>query len=135
MVTKTAKLQTALENRIRSFHRLLNQRKVAVCYQMIDPQVRDAPSSVTLYQYGQSLEEFMDRYGSLVVSAIQITLHLEEPSQLYQGRDFALGKTTWLDAAGDRHDFLERWVRQGRNWYTRSRGFVAAVLASTGKRS
>ena len=103
---------------------------------MIDPQVRDASGSVTLYQYGNSLHEFMDRFGPLMVRAIQLSLHLDEPNRLYQGRDFAVGKTTLSDALGDRHAFLERWVREGRAWYTRSTGFVTplqALATSPGK--
>ena len=132
MTTKTAKWQAALERRVNAFYKSLNQHKVAACYQMIDPQVRDASGSVTLYPYGEALHEFMARFGPLMVHAIHLTLHLDEPSQLYQGRDFAVGKTTLLDAAGNRHVFLERWVRQDRSWYTRSTGFVTPLLASPG---
>lgn len=107
MTTKTAKWQAALERRVNAFYKSLNQHKVAACYQMIDPQVHDASGSVTLYPYGEALHEFMARFGPLMVHAIHLTLHLDEPSQLYQGRDFAVGKTTLLDAAGNRHVFLE----------------------------
>ena len=131
MTTKTARWQDALERKVRAFYKSLNQHKVAACFQMIDPQVRDVPGSVTLYQYGQALHEFVDRFGPLKVRAIHLTLHLDEPNQLYQGRDFAIGKTTWLDAAGNRYVFLERWVRQDRSWYTRSTGFVTPVPASS----
>ena len=31
------------------------------------------------------------------VLEISLILHLNEPSTLYEGRDFAIGKTTWMD--------------------------------------
>ena len=130
MTTKAAKLQATLQRRVRAFYMSLNQHNVAACYRMIDPHVRSASNAVTLYQYGQALHEFMDRFGPLKVDDIHLSLHLDEPNQLYQGRDFAFGKTTLLDAAGNRHVFLERWVRHDRSWYTRSTGFVTPLPAS-----
>jgi hypothetical protein len=120
------KAQTAsLEKRIRQFYALLNERKFAECYRMIDPVVRDKPSSVTLYQYENSLRAFLDHYHQIRILAIQLDLHLEEPSKLYNDRDFAVGQTTWEDESGEEHQFQERWVRYGRSWYTRSTGLVA----------
>jgi hypothetical protein len=57
-----------------------------------------------------------------------VDLHLREPSVLYEDRDFATGKTIWEDKSGGRHSFLERWVRDGRTWYTRSSGFVTSSV-------
>ncbi|HZU37746.1 MAG TPA: hypothetical protein VFA18_17635 [Gemmataceae bacterium] len=131
MSTRTAKGQAALERRIRSFYKHLNQQNVAACYQMIDPQVRDRPDSVTLYQYGSALHEFMDRVGALKLLAVHVTLHVDEPSRLYQGRDFAIGKAMLADSDGNQYVFQERWVRQGRGWYTRSTGFVTPAPLAT----
>lgn len=91
---------------------------------MIDPRIRLKPSSVTLFQYENALREFLDCVGSVNLIEIKMQLHLNEPSELYEGRDFAIGKTSWVSAAGERDVFLERWVWDARAWYTRSTGFV-----------
>ena len=124
MTLRTENRQVSLKRRIRQFYRLLNRRAFDRCYQMIDPRVLLKPTSVTLFQYENALSQFLDRFGSVKVLEIGIALHLNEPSQLYEGRDFAVGKTTWVDEAGEEHVFSERWVRDGRAWYTRSTGFV-----------
>jgi hypothetical protein len=127
MTTRTTPQQTSLRRRVRQFYRLLNQRDFGRCHRMIDPHVRAKPSSVTLFQYENALRDFLEQFGAVKVLEIDIDLHLNEPSVLYSGRDFALGKTTWADAAGQRHVFSERWVCEGRTWYTRSTGFVTPV--------
>jgi hypothetical protein len=124
MTTKADKQQPALGRRLRSFYDALNRRDVEHCHAMIDPRVRDLPGSVTLFQYGNALNQFVDRFGPLHVLEMHLTLHLDEPNKLYDGRDFAAGKTVLSDKAGERHVLLERWVREGRAWYTRSTGFV-----------
>jgi hypothetical protein len=127
MSTRTTNNQASLKRRIRQFYNLLNRRAFGLCYRMIDPRVRFKPSSVTLFQYENALGQFLDHSGPVHVVEIAVDLHLNEPSHLYEGRDFAVGKTTWTDAAGERHVFSERWVRDGRAWYTRSTGFVTPV--------
>jgi hypothetical protein len=127
MNTRTETRQASLKRRIRQFYNLLNQGDFARCRQMIDPRIRLKRDSVTLFQYGNSLRQFLDHFGSVKVREISINLHLNEPSQLYEGRDFAVGKTTWVDRSGGQHVFSERWVRDGRAWYTRSTGFMTPV--------
>jgi hypothetical protein len=105
-------------------HKLLNEREFARCHEMIDPRVRHRPESVTLSQYSNAAAEFLDRCGSLSVVDSSRDLHLNEPSRLYEDRDFAVGKTIWQDAQGKSHVFTERWVRDGRTWYTRCTGFM-----------
>jgi hypothetical protein len=124
MTTKGEKHQPALERRIRSFYHLLNRRDFERCFQMLDPRVRNRPTSVTLFQYGNAMRQFAERFGPLQLLETHVALHLNEPNKLYEGRDFALGKTIVLDKDGERQVFSERWVRDGRAWYTRSTGFV-----------
>ncbi len=124
MNAKTKAQRISLEKRIRLFYSLLDERKFTECYRMIDPVVRDRPSSVTLYQYENCLRAFLDHYREIGIREIDITLHLDEPSPLYNDRDFAVGQTTWEDGLGAEHTFQERWVREGRSWYTRSTGFL-----------
>jgi hypothetical protein len=124
MTATLASKQTALKRRIRQFYNALNRRDFEKCHQMIDPRVRAKPTSVTLHQYENSLAQFLDEHGLVDVREITIDLHLDEPSPLYEGRDFAVGRTTWVDEQGNEQTFSERWVRDGRAWFTRSTGFV-----------
>jgi hypothetical protein len=125
MTTKLATKQFSLKRRIRQFYELLNQLDVKRCFQMIDPRIRRMPTAVTFFQYENSLAQFLESHGSMTIHEVDIKLHLGEPSTLYENRDFALGKVAWQNEAGELHFFLERWVREGRAWYTRSTGFVA----------
>jgi hypothetical protein len=129
MSTKLATKQLSIKRRIRQFYDLLNRHDFNRCFQMIDPRIRRTPTSVTIFQYENSLAQFLEAHGSITIQDIEIMLHLGEPSTLYENRDFAIGKTTWLNEAGEPQVFLERWVREGRAWYTRSTGFVSPALA------
>jgi hypothetical protein len=129
MTTRAVNQQASLKRRIRQFYNLLNQRAFDRCHQMIDPRVRSTPSSVTLFQYENSLREFLAYFGSVKVLEITVSLHLNEPSKLYEDRDFAVGNTNWEDEAGEQHTFSERWVVEGRSWHTRSTGFVTPTLS------
>ena len=131
MTTQLQSRQVSLRRRIRQFYQLLNQGHFARCHQMIDPRLRLKPSTVTLFQYQNALREFCERFGRVKVLEISLELHLKEPSVLYEGRDFAVGRTTWQDTTGERRVFAERWVREGRAWYTRSTGFVVPVEMKT----
>jgi hypothetical protein len=124
-MTRTTKAQTtSLERRIRQFYSLLNQKEFERCFRMIDPRVRDNPNSVTLFQYQNSLSQFLDFFREVRVRQVDIALYLDTPSKLYEDRDFAVGQTVWESAEGEEQTFSERWVREGRVWYTRSTGFV-----------
>jgi hypothetical protein len=125
MTTKFAIKESSLKRRIRQFYDLLNQRDFKRCFQLIDPRIRRMPTSVTFFQYGNALSQFLDSHGSITIQEVEIKLHLGESSTLYEDRDFALGKVTWLNETKEPQVFLERWVREGRSWYTRSTGFVA----------
>jgi hypothetical protein len=127
MKTKGQATQASLKRRIRQFYKLLNERNYARCHEMIDPRVRHRPSSVTLLQYANSAAEFLDHCGPLTVVDLHVNLHSQEPNTLYEGRDFAIGKTICNDSRGAERAFSERWVREGRTWYTRCTGFVTPV--------
>jgi hypothetical protein len=124
MTTRAEHRQVEVQRRIEQFYTLLNRGQFHRCYKMIDPRVRVRPSSVTLFQYANALRQFIERFGTIEILETMMTLHLGEPNTLYEGRDFAVGKTAWADKTGERHVLLERWVREGRSWYTRSTGFV-----------
>jgi hypothetical protein len=124
MKTKTA--TASIERRIKQFYGFLNSGEVERCYQMIDPRVRAESTSVTLLQYANSLNAFRKSKGKLRWVEVNVQLHEGEPNQLYQGRDFAIGAAIYDDRHGQRHTFRERWVREGRTWYTRSTGFISS---------
>ena len=135
MTTKTASSQTGLKKRIRRFYSLLNSGDFDRCYEMIDPRVRAKSASVTLLQYENSLRAFLKAVKAVEVLSMEIELHVGEPSKLYEDRDFAVGDTRWIDSRGVENTFTERWVREGRTWYTRSTGFLLPAPAAASKRS
>lgn len=124
MTTTQSSKESILKRRIREFYDLLNQGQFPGCFQMIDPRIRHNPNSVTLFQYENSLREFLNVIGLVLIDNTSIEIHTDEPSEIYAGRDFALGKTTWDDERGQKHVFSERWVLEGGAWYTRSTGFL-----------
>jgi hypothetical protein len=95
---------------------------------MLDPRIRADSRAVTRYQYAQSLRQFADHFGRVKVLKVHVTLHINEPTKLYEGRDFAVGQTIWEDAHGEQHTATERWVREKQFWYTRSTGLVTPGL-------
>ena len=125
MRTKTATLGASLKRQIQRFYKLLDQGRFSECYDLIDPRIRDKPTSITRLQYESSLREFRGRVGSVGKIVVAIEVHENEPTRLYEGRPFALGKTTWKDRHGRQQTFSERWVREGRSWFTRSTGLLA----------
>jgi hypothetical protein len=130
MKLKTNSQLGTLKRRVRQYYDLLNRREFVRCYQMIDPRVREKSSSVTLLQFENSLCDFLAAIGSVDVDQIELVLHLGEPNQLYANRDFAVGATLWTDQAGVAHKFAERWVRDGRSWYTRTTGLIAPQIGT-----
>ena len=124
MKTTSQTTHASLRRRIRQFYKLLNEREFERCHEMIDPHVRCNPNSVTLLQYSAACRDFLDRVGCVKLVELRVDLHLQEPSVLYEDRDFAMGNMAWEDQSGQQHKFSERWVRDGRTWFTRSTGFV-----------
>lgn len=124
MTTKNASQQSSLRRRIRRFYELLSERQIERCHQMLDPRIREQPTSVTFLQYDNSARDFLAAVGAVEVREIELELHVNEANKLYENRDFAVGQTRWIDEHGTEHVFQERWVREGRRWYTRSTGFV-----------
>ncbi|MBX3414621.1 MAG: hypothetical protein KF708_18180 [Pirellulales bacterium] len=114
----------AVERRIRRFFDLLNDEQFEKCYQMIDPRIRDRATSVTLLQYIDSAKRFREKSGRLDLLSVDVESHENEPSPLYEDRDFSIGKSVCHVRSGKTIEFQERWVREGRSWYTRATGFV-----------
>jgi hypothetical protein len=117
----------ALRRRIKRFYDHFNRGEFDKCYLMVDPVLREVPTSITEFQYTTNLERFHQESGEIVVRDIApVQLHLDEPNRLYNNRDFALACLTCEDEKGRQHTFKERWVRDSRGrWYTRNTGFVS----------
>lgn len=124
MKTELQTIHSSLNRRIHQYYKLLNERNFERCHEMIDPRVRRRPESVTLLQFANAATEFLDQCGGLRCVGADVELHLQEPNVLYEGRDFAIGKSICEDIRHEKYVFAERWVREGRSWYTRSTGFV-----------
>ena len=122
----SSRITSALQKKIQRFYEHLNRGDFAWCYLALDPRLRESPNSVTMYQYVNSLQRFLDRYGTVKVRQIDpVTLHLDEPNRLYNNRDFALALVAWEDERGEAHRFRERWVRDRRGWwYSRNTGLI-----------
>src|SRR5713226_2318203 len=124
--TRTFRAATALKKRIQEYYRRLNARDFQWCYRAIDPAIRDQATSVTFLQFASSLARFLDYCGSVSVrpNGIAIQLHQDEPNSLYENRDFAVVRVLWHDSTGDWRHFHDRWVQNGRSWYSRTTGLV-----------
>src|SRR5438105_896503 len=105
MTNRSVSQQASVKRRIRHFYSLLNQGDFRRCYELIDPQVRVQPRSITFFQYETASRQFVEHFGPVTIVDISVVLHVNEPSELYKGRDFVVGKTTWNDEAGERHVF------------------------------
>jgi hypothetical protein len=123
----------AVKRRIARFYQCLNDGDFESCFRTIDPMILAKPSSVTLLQYEQSLRRFMSSWRHVSVERIDVDLHLDEPSQVFLDRDFAIGRTLWKDEQGVQRTFLERWVRDGRRWYTLMTGFAVPQSRDNGR--
>jgi hypothetical protein len=127
MSTKTKNQEAVLRKRVQQFYEFMNGQDFAHCHQMIDPRVRSKPSSVTLFQYANALRDFLTAVGPIEIEGIDFVLHLNEPSPLYENRDFAVGETHWKAENGTHNTFSERWVRDGKTWFTRNTGFIIPI--------
>jgi hypothetical protein len=128
MTTQTdeVRLATALRRRIQKFYNLLNHGEYEKCFLMVDPVLREDPTSITALRYAKSLESFREWSGGVNILEIRpLRLHLNEPNRQYDNRDFALTEIDWEDKQGEQHTFKERWVRDRRGWwFTRGTGFI-----------
>jgi hypothetical protein len=70
----------AVRRRIARFYECVNHGEFEKCYRSIDPRLLENPVSVTSLQYAQALERFVAWCGRIDVQAIDLQLHLDEPS-------------------------------------------------------
>ena len=119
-------LRVRLRRAIRGFYDCYRQEKWALCYNRIDPQLREA-AKVDFDSYRESLQAFLREYGDVSNRMIEVS---EIHRSKHDPRPFAYASIVWRDRSHEFHVFRERWVFDGRRWYTRVVGLVTHQQSS-----
>ncbi len=114
--------RAALRNRIKSFYRHLNGHAFDKCWSFLDPDLRQK-GRVEEDKYAKSLSEFLDHYGAVEIVSMTIDLYPGVKTH-ERTQDCAYPLIVWKDAKRVAHLFRERWVKDGKTWYTRVVGLV-----------
>ncbi len=116
--------KTELRDRIESFYEHFNRQEWKVCFETIDPLLRES-QRIRLDNYSEALSSFFEKYGPIAIQSLKLSLHLDVKLNKADAREFANGVLAWHDRQGQSHVFKERWVRANDdNWYTRMIGLV-----------
>ncbi|HEY2411396.1 MAG TPA: hypothetical protein VGI40_04105, partial [Pirellulaceae bacterium] len=113
----------ALRRRVMSWYSRFNDERWSDCYALIDPSLASS-GKVNAEAYTHSLRNFRSRYGTIRPWHVRISLHLTGSRPTSDSRPFAYVYTVWQDDRHEFHMFRERWVQEGKNWYTRVAGLV-----------
>ncbi len=119
-------LSASLRRAIRSFYDSYRQEKWTLCFNRIDPQLRES-GKVDFDIYHDSLRTFWLAYGDVSILAIELS---EIHRSKHDPRPFAFADIVWRDRSHEFHVFRERWVYDDKRWYTRVVGLVAHQQAS-----
>ena len=111
---------TNLRRAIRSFYDSYRREKWLPCFNRIDPQLREG-SKVDFDGYQDSLQTFREAYGDVSILTIVLS---EVHRSKHDPRPFAFASIVWRDRSHEFHVFRERWVFDGKRWYTRVVGLV-----------
>ena len=68
-----------------------------------------------------SLQAFREAYGDVSILTIVVS---EVHRSKHDPRPFAFASIVWRDRSHEFHVFRERWVFDGKRWYTRVVGLV-----------
>ncbi len=113
-------LRASLRRAIRGFYDCYRGEKWTLCYNRIDPQLREA-GKVEFDSYQDSLQTFRREYGDVSILMVEVS---EIHRSKHDPRPFAFASIVWRDRSHEFHVFRERWVFDGRRWYTRVVGLV-----------
>ncbi len=113
-------LTAGLRRTIRSFYDSYRQEKWTLCFNRVDPQLREA-TKIEFETYQDSLQRFRQTYGDVVILAIEVS---EIHRSKHDPRPFAFASIVWRDRSHEFHVFRERWVFDDKRWYTRVVGLV-----------
>jgi hypothetical protein len=119
---KSSTDRSALRRRIKSFYLHLNHHAFDKCWSFLDPDLRQR-GRFEEDKYAKSLSEFLDHYGTIEIVVIKIDLYSGAKVK-GQTQDCAYPLVVWKDARHVPHLFRERWVKDGKTWYTRVAGLV-----------
>lgn len=112
-----------LRQRIRRFYKDFNEGRWERCYKALDPRLREQ-ARVDPGSYAESLHRFAERYAPLRIEYLRLNLYPKVKGNPRADRDFAFVVILWQDRENQFHLFRERWVKEGRNWFTRVVGLV-----------
>lgn len=124
--TSSGGLRASLRRAIRGFYDCYRGSKWTLCYNRIDPQLREA-GKVDFDSYQVSLQTFLREYGDVSILMIEVS---EIHRSKHDPRPFAFASIVWRDRSHEFHVFRERWVFDGRRWYTRVVGLVTHQQSS-----
>ena len=113
-------LNASLRRAIRSFYGSYRHEKWTLCFNRIDPQLREA-AKVDFDSYQDSMQTFRQAYGDVVILVIEVS---EIHRSKHDPRPFAFASIVWRDRSHEFHVFRERWVYDDKRWYTRVVGLV-----------
>ena len=113
-------LRVSLRRAIRGFYDNYRREKWTLCYDRIDRQLCEA-AKVDFDDYRESLQTFLREYGDVSILVIEVS---EIHRSKHDPRPFAFASIVWRDRSHEFHVFRERWVYDGKRWYTRVVGLV-----------
>jgi hypothetical protein len=120
---KESHARDALRRRVMRWYGRFNSQRWSECYALVDRRLTSS-GKVNAEAYARSLRNFQSRYGAVHPWHVRISLHLTGSRPASDPRPFAYVYTVWQDERHDFHMFRERWVQDGRSWYTRVAGLV-----------
>jgi len=120
---KESLARVALRRRVMRWYAQFNASKWDDCLALVDPRLTST-GKVKSGPYVESLVRFKTRYGAVHPWHVRVSLHLAGSRQAADSRPFAYVYTVWQDDRHGFHMFRERWVRDGRKWYTEVVGLV-----------
>ncbi len=123
--------RTALKRRLKAFYAALNEKDWDRCLTLVDPRLR-AAGRIDSAKYAASLVRFREHYGPVRPEFIKLTLYLDAAANKHDPRPFAYVVVLWQDKHHEYHLFRERWVREGKTWYTRVAGLVTHTAERVG---
>src|ERR1700733_13634227 len=123
--------RAAVRRRLKRLYDSFNREDWAKCFALVDPKLT-AAGKIDRTNYGRSLQEFKQYYGSVQIRHLEISLHLDVRHNKQDDRPFAYVYVFWQDDQHAFHLFQERWVKQDNAWYTRVVGLVAHQRAERG---
>ena len=120
---KESSARVALRRRVMRWYAQFNAEKWDDCLALVDPRLTST-GKVKAVPYVESLVRFKNRYGAVHPWHVRLSLHLAGSPRASDTRPFAYVYTVWQDDRHGFHMFRERWVRDGKKWYTEVAGLV-----------